>query len=255
MRKILICSGVLGRPKSLSWLRLCAQKRRPDAILFAGNILDMARHYTPESLARPSFAADEAHFIENFFEAVGSLGVFTAIIPGPLDTPLVDLLRLGMHAEIEYPHLHLAHATLIEKGEAAICGMGGPLGNGAAADRDASTRTMVEYHLRNLWTAKQPYKILMLAQPPTGDLGGEQGSTLAAELIDSLHPSLCVTAGPHERRGSQRIASTLVINPGHLAEGSAVWLDRKRPIDEQVELLDLRHLDQPAVATEVGYVD
>jgi Icc-related predicted phosphoesterase len=102
---------------------------------------------------------------------------------------------------------------------------------------------MAAYHLRSLWTARQPYKILMLAEPPAGELGGKQGCSLAADLVDSLHPSLCVSAGPHDHRGSKRVASTLIVNPGRLAEGSAAWLDRDRPADDQVELLNLRSLD------------
>ena len=92
----------------------------------------------------------------------------------------------------------------------------------------------------------------MLAEPPTGSLGGEQGCKVAADLIDSIHPSLCVVAGPDERRGTQRIANTLVINPGHLANGWAAWLDRSRPADQQVEFLDQRHLESAGVAADVS---
>jgi len=255
MRNILICSGVHARPKCVAWLRRIVEKRQPDAILFAGGVLDTARHYPAQSLTDWGLTTEGARFIEHFFEALGSLGVFSAVIPGQGDTPLEDFLRMGMHAEIECPQLHLAHATLIEKGDAAICGIGGSICEGTAKDRHTCSRTMAEYHLRSLWKAKQPYKILLLAEPPAGDLGGEQGSELTAELIDSFHPSLCVVAGPSERRGMQRIASTLVINPGHLAEGWAAWLDRSRVADEQVEFLNLRDLELAGVAADVGCGD
>jgi Icc-related predicted phosphoesterase len=251
MRQILICSGVHSRPKSLSWLRQVVERRHPDAILFSGGILDLAGHLGADGSRVPG----SARFIEHFFETLGSLGVFCAVVPGPHDAPWDDFLRLGMHAEIEFPNVHLAHASLIEKADAVICGMGGAIGQTAAPDRHACSRTVAEYHLRSLWTAKQPYKVLMFAEPPAGALGGDLGNALVADLIDSLHPSLCVVSGPNEHRGSLRVASTLVINPGYVAEGQAIWLDRTRPADDQVQLVNLRDLDQAAMAADVGYGD
>jgi Icc-related predicted phosphoesterase len=59
------------------------------------------------------------------------------------------------------------------------------------------------------------------------------------ELTPVCHPSLCVVAGTTERRGSQRIGHTFVVNPGRLADGSGVWLDWNRGKDEPVEFLTL----------------
>jgi Icc-related predicted phosphoesterase len=58
------------------------------------------------------------------------------------------------------------------------------------------------------------------------------------DLIDGLRPNLCVVAGLTGRRGVQRIAGTLVVNPGRLAEDSAAWLDRDRRSDDEVEFLE-----------------
>jgi Icc-related predicted phosphoesterase len=60
---------------------------------------------------------------------------------------------------------------------------------------------------------------------------------LVGEIIDSLRPSLSVVGGPTERRGVQRIASTLVVNPGCLADGSAAFLDWDRSGDDPVEFM------------------
>jgi len=255
MRRLLLCSGVHARPKSLAWLRQVVEKRHPDAILFAGGVLDRARQYAPQCTTEWGLTNQDASFIEQFLEALGSLGVFSAIIPGAVDTPIEDFLRMGMHAEIESPEMHLAHATLIEKRDIVVSGIGGPICQWTSTDRESASRTMAEYYLRSLWKAKQPYKILMLGEPPAGPLGGELGNKLAADLIDSLHPNLCVVAGLNDCRGSQRIASTLVVNPGHLAEGCAVWLDRSRSAGDQVEFLNLRDLDRANVAADVGQGD
>jgi Icc-related predicted phosphoesterase len=255
MRRFLVCSGVSSRPKSLEWLRAAVTHRQPDGILFAGGVLDSARHYAAQTTTDWGFTHEDALFLKQFFETLGKLRIFSAIIPGPWDTPVEDFLRLGMHAEVEFPDLHVVHATLVEKGDTAILGMGGLLAESATAERDLCSRIMAEYHLRPLWMAKQPHKILLLATPPTGALGGQEGRTLTGDLIDSNHPSLCVVAGPSERRGSQRMASTLVINPGHLAEGWAAWLDWNRPVPDQVELLNLRHLDGGRLGTDTGVGD
>jgi Icc-related predicted phosphoesterase len=255
MRRFLVCTGVHGRPKSLEWLRQAVEHRRPEGILFAGGVLDTARHYAARTTTAWGLTHEDALFLEQFFKTLGKLRLFSAIIPGPGDTPVEDFLRMGMHAEIEFPDLHLVHATLVEKGDIAICGIGGLLADAAACEREICSRTMAEYHLRPLWVAKQPHKILLLAVPPTGALGGAEGCTLAGQLLDSYHPSLCVVAGPSERRGTQRVAHTLVLNPGHLAEGWAAWLDWNREVPEQVEFVNLRDLESKRGVIDIGVGD
>ena len=242
MRRFLVCSGVDGRPKSLEWLRQAVEKRSPDGILFAGGVLDGARLYSRDPAA---LTHEEGRFVEHFFETLGNLGVFSAVIPGPADGPLEEFLRIGMHAEVESPAVHLAHATLLERGELAVSGVGGKIGQEVSV-------IMAQYHLRSLWTAKQPHRILLLATPPTGALGGPEGSSVVGDFIDSYHPALCVVGGPSQCRGSQRVAKTLVINPGRLAEGWAAWFDWNRQADDAVEMLNLRELSPKSVALDIG---
>src|SRR5271165_6777635 len=116
---------------------------------------------------------------------------------------------------------------------------GGSLSEEGARDVEDYSRIRAEYHLRSLLDCEQPQKILLLASPPPGVLGGPEGNTLVGDLIDSYHPSFCVVAGPSMCQGTQRIASTLVINPGQLAEGCAAWLNCSQPVGEQVEFLNL----------------
>jgi hypothetical protein len=174
-------------------------------------------------------------------EGFGKLGVFTAVIPGAVDVPLREFLRLAKNAEVDYPNLRAAHATLWEQGEVALCGLGGELSEDEdrTEDRLCSARATAEYFLRTLWQAEQPHKILLLSVAPPGPLGGEAGNRICGDFIDSYHPSLCVVAGTTERRGCQWIAHTLVVNPGRLADGAVAWLDWNRSRGEQVELLRL----------------
>ncbi len=247
LRRFLICAGAEGKDDSLRWLEALASERRPDGILFAGGILPPTAGEGLRAGA-DGIPRDDALCYERFFETLGKLGVFTALIPGPRDTPLRGFLRLGMNAEVEFPTLHVAHACLVQEGDVALAGIGGQLTENVDGCEAAirCSRTTAEYFLRKLWAAEQPRKVLLLATAPKGALGGDEGNAVAGDLIDSYHPSLCVVAGPTAHRGTQRIAHTLVINPGWLADGSAAWLNWDRGAG-QVELLDARSAAGSAV--------
>jgi hypothetical protein len=233
----LLCSGVHGQARGLDWLRRVVETRRPDGILFAGGVLPLERCYKPKVTLWGMTRAD-AEFVERFFRTLGDLGVFSAVIPGAGDTPLEEFLRLGMHAEVEFPAVHLAHATLAVRDGLAVTGLGGWVSEGSACELDCCPRTLALYHLRALLGANQPHRVLLLARPPAGPLGGLDGSRLSAELIDSLHPSLCVVGGGSEGAAVCQVAHTLVVNPGFLADGRAAWLDWRRGAEQRVELLD-----------------
>jgi hypothetical protein len=229
MRRFLIAGQMDGRPEALARLRALVHERRPDGILLTGSFLGQSSLSHGERLKQ----------WEGCFDGLGELGVFTALIPGALDVPLREFLRLAKDAEVEFPTLHVAHGTLWEEGDVAVCGLGGEL----TEDQDQAegqlchSRASAEYFLRQLWRAEQPHKVLLLGVTPPGQLGGGAGNRICGDFIDSYHPSLCVVTGPTERRGVQRIAHTLVVNPGRLADGSAAWLDWKRGKEEQVEFL------------------
>jgi Icc-related predicted phosphoesterase len=145
---------------------------------------------------------------------LGSTGVFTAIIPESAGAPMDEVFRLGMHAELLFPNVHIAHATLIEKGGVAICGMGGSIAETRLLGIDSYSRTTTRFLIRSLLKAKQSRKILLLSAPPSGPLGGAEGNSVVEDLIDTHHPDVCVVAGKSELRGVQRSANTLVINAG-----------------------------------------
>jgi hypothetical protein len=242
MRRCLLCSGVHGRQQSLDWLKQIVKERRPEGIFFVGGILDPERRcaarVTPWSLTN-----DDSLFILKFFRTLGGLGVFSAVIPGWTGEPMEEFLQLGMQAELESPHVHVAHATLLQEGEVAVCGIGGLIAEHPVLGADSCSRTLTKYFLRSLGTAKQPRKVLLLSTPPPGRLGGLEGCPLVQELIDTYHPSLCVVGGSNERHGTERLGRTLVVNPGSLSDGHAAWLDWHQPIHKQVEFLDLHSMN------------
>jgi hypothetical protein len=241
MRQFLICGGMEGKDDSLRCLEALVGERRPDGVLFVGGILAPTAGEELRAGA-DGIPRDDALCYERFFETLGNLGVFAVLIPGAQDTPLRGFLRLAMHAEVEFSTLHVAHACLVQKEDVALAGIGGQLTENVDSCEATvrCSRTTTEYFLRKLWSAEQPRKVLMLGTAPKGRLGGEMGSAVAGDLIDSYHPNLCVVAGPTSRRGTQRIAHTLIVNPGRLADGSAAWLDWDRRAGDQVEFLDTR---------------
>jgi hypothetical protein len=238
MKRFLLCCGTHGRPESLERLSEALTERHADGVLFAGGIVDPARRCatkeTPWSLAK-----EDALYVREFFAVLGRLGVFSAVIPGPAGAPVDEFLRLGMAAELEYPHVWVAQATLIEEKDLAVCGIGGVVAEDRLLGMDSVCRTEAEYALRPLLWSERPHKVMLLPAPPPGPLGGPEGVPLIAELIDSLHPDLCLVAGSSDRQGARRVGHTLVVNPGCLADGKAAWLDWDRPAEEQVEFLTL----------------
>jgi hypothetical protein len=245
MRRFLVCSGVHGRIESLKWLRKAVRLHRPDGVLFAGGVLDRKRTYAPTSTTCWGHTRSDTFFLKGFFDSLGGLGVFTAIIPGVLDAPLDLFLSLGVRAEIEYPQLHVVHATPIERGDVAVVGLGACITDYTATDIGYYSRSLAEYYLRLLWTTSKPRTVLLLPEPPQSWRGEVEDRRLANTLMATYHPGVCVLGRSSEKRGVERIADTLVINPGYLSEGSAAWLDWDRPACEQVEFLDLQGMGTP----------
>jgi Icc-related predicted phosphoesterase len=246
--QFLICGGMNGWEKSCDRLHHLVGQRRPDAILFAGGIIDPL-HQAGTRAIPLRLTRDDVLFCKRFFELLGQLEVFTAVIPGPNDRPIEEILRIGMNAEFGFPNVHLVHARLIGEKDLVIGGIGGLLVE-QATDLDHCSRTMAEYYLASLAAADPSRKIMLLPAAPPGVPGGTEGNQLAGDLIESYHPWLCVVGGS-QRSGTARIARTLIINPGWLAEGRAAWYDASLPAADAVEVLDLHAVDVP-VDTGVG---
>jgi hypothetical protein len=238
MRRFLICSAIHGDPIGIARLEGLAAARHPDGILFAGGILAPG----PECAAGSSpggLTTADARFIEDFLAVLGRLKVFSAVIPGPAGEPMDEFYRLAMGAELTFPNVHVVHATLVEKEDIAVCGIGGTIAEEPLLGVESYTRTTAEYLLRPLWRSAKPRKVLLLAAAPSGSLGGPDDRGLVWELIDSFHPELCAVYAPSDEQGSQAVGKTLVVNPGCLAYGKAAWLDWSREERDRVELIDL----------------
>ena len=237
MRRLLLCSGVYGKRSGIEVLRRFAADRRPEAILFAGGVLSPERQMAPRASSPWGWTLEDERFLREFGAALGGLGVFSAVIPAASFVPLDEFYRGGMAVELEFPHVHVAHATLVEERDLAVCGLGTAIAEQSLLREDCCSRIRALYFLRPMRTSVKPRKVLLFPEPPPGVLGGPEGNVVIGEIIDGLRPSLCVVAGRTERRGVQWIASTLLVNPGALSDDSAALLDWDRTGDDQVEFL------------------
>jgi hypothetical protein len=231
---------VYGDRSGIEALLRFAREHQPEAILFAGGILCQERRVVPCASSPFGLTLEDERFVHEFLAALEGLRVFSAVIPGPNFEPLDEFCRIGIAAELEFPHVHIAHATLVEEQDLAVCGLGVAIAEEALMREDSYSRIRALYFLRPLRMSVKPRKVLLLSEPPPGVLGGPKGNTVVAEIIDSLRPNLCVVAGRTERRGLQWNASTLIVNPGSLADHSAALLDWVRASVDQVEFLNPR---------------
>ncbi|MDD4858680.1 MAG: hypothetical protein PHR56_00520 [Dehalococcoidales bacterium] len=230
MKKFLACAGTNGSETALQLMLDTAKKREPDAILFAGGIGKADANY-----------ADKMAFLTRFFIALGKSGQSTVIIPGPGDAPLWVFLRAALNAEVASPNIAVVHASLVLRDDAAFSGLGGMI----TENEDTGTplikysHASAEYHLRNLQRAEKPEKVLLLSEPPSGNIGKTGGSSRVRELIKTSHPNVCIVAGKREFRGFEQEAHGFVVNPGALSEGSAAWIDRTAGKVEMLDLLEI----------------
>jgi len=143
-RRFWVCSGVYGSRDTLVWLRQAVARKPPDAILFAGGIL--ASSLPPRCGERDALGLSrkDSRFIEEFFMVLGKSRVFSAVLPGLEGEPLDEFLRLGMQAELTFPTVHIAHATLIEAGGLALSGIGVVIGERRVLGMDSYSRTTAE---------------------------------------------------------------------------------------------------------------
>ncbi len=241
MRRLLVCGGIDGQESAVETLREMVAEHRPDAVLFVGGLCSREQVGGTDDLS-----PEQVKIWEAFFKTVGDSGVYTALLPGWYDLPIDEFLQAAMNAEVDYPNVHCVHGSLMEEADVAICGIGGEIGENGSCKGDhwKRSRTSAEYYLRRLWTSEKPRKFLLLGTPPTGALGGDQGSEVVGELIDSYHPDLCAVLGNSAHRGVERVANTFVVNPGRLSDRCAALFDWSKPVEERYTPIGA---DQPAV--------
>ena len=93
-------------------------------------------------------SSEDTAFVEQFFAALGGLGVFCAVIPGPAGEPLDEFFRLATEAELAFPNVHVVHATPTQEGDVVVCGLGGDISEEPLIGCECYTRVSATYFLR-----------------------------------------------------------------------------------------------------------
>lgn len=238
MRTFIACAGIDGSEAALNTLLELVADYGPDGVLFAGGV------YSPPRAGEfPSEAADRqregVRLLEKFFSAMREQDRLVAVIPGPHDAPLRFFLHAATAADTWGASPRVVHLATVEAHHLAVAGVGGELtrSDDSGETTVRSSRVTADYFLRGFAGSPQSHKVLLLGAAPRGELGGPEAHEEPNELIDTLHPALCVVGGPTANRGHQRVAHTLVVNPGRLVDRSAAWIDWGRDAANHVEMV------------------
>jgi Metallophosphoesterase, calcineurin superfamily len=240
MRRFLILGGINGSAEALTRLPAVVRDLRPEGLLFAGGVFPHDAVNIERFVSEcECYTKEGALFLERFFSTLGSLRLFSALIPGVYDAPLDAFLSQGTAAELQYPNIHIVHVTPVKKGDVAVFGLGARIADRTSTKTGYYSPKLAEYYLRPLWTAKQPRKVLLLSDMPEGWHGDTANARLADALIETYHPTLCVLGRPGAEGRVERLSKTTIIHPGYFSEGCAAWLDWDQPADRQSKILQL----------------
>ena len=201
LQRFLVFGGINGNADALLRLESMVRDTRPDGLLFAGGVLpvpcegNVFGDFDPDNYPKKG-----ALFVERFFATLGSLGKFSAVIPGVFDAPIDEFLRLGMAAELKYPKIHLVHVTPVEEGDIAVFGLGGSITDSTSPCVGHYSRTLAHYYLRPICNIKPRRTVLLLSDLPEswhGDLANER--LVADALTARYRPAACIIGSPARR--------------------------------------------------------
>ena len=131
-------------------------ERQPDAILFTGGFLSQQRKLVPCTTSEFGLTIEDERLFHDFFIMLADTRTFSAVIPGPNFVPLDELYRLSLAAEQEFPNVHVAHVTLVETRNLAICVLGLAIEDRALMRADGRSRIAVQYFLHTLEYSERP---------------------------------------------------------------------------------------------------
>jgi Icc-related predicted phosphoesterase len=228
-----------------------------EAIVFTGNIASggarVAEWVTALSKGlRPDYAKPEVRDQEHadvrlyarFLDILGALNLPCYIVPGQLDAPERIFLQASLNHEVVAPTLALVHRSFAPLGSNfVVAGFGGRL---------------TEEKRESVWTVEYPFweaelgfdflnrldqdRLLLFHTPPAGtDLDLHRGKHIGAQVVNTLikayHPHFVFCGEALDGQGKTLIGSSLVVNPGPLAEGYYAVLDTR---EKEVYFGDLR---------------
>lgn len=240
--KILVISDYHAKEEVLSGFFQRIKDLNYDIIAFTGDILKWRGKATEWANARKEKRApdknkarikeeieENTEVYRKFYEEIGKLKKPAFLIPGNVDAPISQYLRIGLEV-MENPDLHIIHHSFYIYNDWVIAGFGGEITESEGEDFFVLRypRWVVTYGLNFLSHLKQK-KILLLHTPPVGKLdfdnGSHKGSEVVNDLIEIIKPELVFCGHAHNAQGEEKIKDSIVVNPGALKSNNYSVVD------------------------------
>ncbi len=249
--RILAITDLRGATYRLPQVLDLINKKRIDAVVFSGNIIEEdaryqqyvdarargeSAHLDPDLLDKLEKKAVAAY--EAFFDDMGKLDIPVFVVPGELDAPKRLYYQAALNHEVIEPNVFMVHRSFspaLENYNLAIAGFGG---------RIAENNGEWEVELAQIYPHWLPVfaldfvrhfdqePILIFHTPPKwGELDTHGDRHIGHEAIDHViktyHPKYAFVGAARDGQGTTRIGTTLVINPGWLKDGHYAILDTR----------------------------
>jgi Icc-related predicted phosphoesterase len=244
---ILALTDLRGQIQYAERLSEVCQNAAVEAVVFTGNIVSggarvgewLAAHskgLRPD-YAKPAVQEQEhadVRLYAQFLEILGALNLPCYIVPGQLDAPERIVLQACLNYEVVAPTLAMVHRSFALLGRNfVVAGFGGRL-----TEDKREAVWVIEYPS---WEAEFSFdflqrldqdRILLFHTPPVGtDLDLHRGKHVGAPVVNTLikayHPRIVFCGEALDGQGKAMIGTSLVVNPGPLAEGYYAVLDTR----------------------------
>jgi uncharacterized protein len=177
-------------------------------------------------------ALEDLKLYKRFCGLVDSLGVPVLVIPGQLDAPEERYFMFMQQAAFLSDNIILLHENTAKMDAYIVTGFGGELTEHEKEDyfilRYPRSETL--FGTRRMRYINPP-RILLFHTPPIISLdeqtGIQKGSRLVNEVINAVAPSFLFCGSSFSVPQTHEIGSTVVINPGSLADGHYAVVETK----------------------------
>ena len=252
--RILSISDLHGNKEVLPKLLKLTQNTKFDILVFAGDVLKWKAKCAEWAEAKAQKREpqrdredikqeirENLQYYHIFYDYLRMIGLPSFVIPGNLDAPFGQYMRVCLCESAVGKNQNLIHQTFMPFDDFVIAGFGGEVTEDQREDYFVLQfpRWEVEHGLSFVKHLQKP-KIFLLHTPPTGELdldeGDHKGSKVINDLIEEFKPEWVFCGHAHNARGKQIIGDSIVVNPGALKNNYYAVVDTET---KEVELKSL----------------
>ncbi|MCD4812211.1 hypothetical protein K8S19_00740 [bacterium] len=235
--QILLLSDLRGELENLQALVKQCAVLKPDVLCFCGNIVHGRARVDEWASAKHTGrvpnrnktdileeALEDLRIYRKFCALVDSLGIPSLIIPGSLDAPEERYFMFMQQAVFLSDNLLLLHENTVKLDEYVVAGFGGEL-----TEHEKEDYFVLQYpRQETLFGTRRmryinPSRILIFHSAPIihveEEAGMQKGSRLVNEIVTTVAPSFLFCGSSFAVPQVNELGSTVVVNPGSLADG------------------------------------